>query len=413
MNNIVIVGAGPAGMAAAVASSSQKGAQVTVIDDNPSTGGQIWRGGSDPANPWFARLSQTNTKVVTSARVISGDAINRSLLVDREGNVQSIPYSKLILATGARELFLPFPGWTLPNVMGVGGLQALVKSGLPVTGKRIVVAGSGPLLLAVASYLKHHGAIIPLIAEQASLRALASFTTGLLSHPSKLWQAFRLNPRFAGIPYLTNCWIEAALGTNHVQSIRLRQKARMWEEPCDYVANAYGFVANNELATLLGCATENGAVQVDQFQQTSIADIYCAGEAAGIGGVDTALLEGQIAGYAATGQTSFCSRLQSQLRKAKAFARSLNKTFAPRAELQTLAQPDTIVCRCEDVTLARLRTANSWRSAKLHERCGMGPCQGRICGPAAQFILGWEPSSVRPPIFPARLDTLLQENSVK
>jgi len=413
MSEIVIVGAGPAGMAAAVAASSQPGTQVTVIDDNPRVGGQIWRNGDGSTSSWFDRLSQCNAKVLTSARVISGDSLNRSLAIEREGKVQSIPYSKLVLATGARELFLPFPGWTLPNVMGVGGLQALVKSGLPVAGKRIVVAGSGPLLLAVAAYLKNHGAIIPLIAEQASLRSLAGFTMGLLAHPNKLWQAFGLNPRFVGIPYFTDCWIEAALGSDRVQRIRLRQKASVWEEPCDFVANAFGFVANNELATLLGCSLESGAARVDKLQQTSITDIYCAGEAAGIGGVDSALLEGKIAGYAATGQTSYCSRLQSQLRKAKAFAGSLNKTFAPRAELRTLAQPDTIVCRCEDVTLGRLRTANSWRSAKLHERCGMGPCQGRICGPAAQFILGWEPSSVRPPIFPARLDTLLQENSVK
>ena len=424
MSEIVIVGAGPAGMAAAVAASSQNDTQVTVIDDNPSAGGQIWRGGADHkkvvslmwhlfTNPWFDRLSHTRAKVLTGARVILGDAVNRSLVVECNGQVLNVPYTKLILATGARELFLPFPGWTLPNVIGAGGLQALVKSGLPVAGKRIVVAGSGPLLLAVAAHLKKQGAIVPLIAEQASLGSLARFTAGLLAHPNKLWQAFQLNPLMAGIQYLTECWVEAALGTHQVERVRLRQKARVWEEPCDYLANAYGFVPNSELATLLGCSVEGGIVRVNESQQTSFADIYCAGEAAGIGGVDTALLEGQIAGYSATGQTVPCSRLQRQLRKARSFARSLNRAFVPRVELQNLAQPDTIVCRCEDVTLARLRTANSWRSAKLHERCGMGPCQGRICGPAVQFILGWEPSSVRPPIFPVRLDTLLQENSVK
>jgi NADPH-dependent 2,4-dienoyl-CoA reductase/sulfur reductase-like enzyme len=285
--------------------------------------------------------------------------------------------------------------------MGVGGLQALVKSGLPVKGKRIVVAGSGPLLLAVASYLKKCGATIPLIAEQAGLKSLAAFTASLAAHPAKLLQAFNLRPQ----RYLTSCWIEAALGTNQVERVRLRQGARIWEEPCDYVANAYGFVPNTELAALLGCTLENGAVKVDSSQQTSVPNIYCAGESAGIGGVDTALLEGQIAAGA--------SNLQSKLHHAKSFARLLNQTFRLRPELCTLAQPDTIVCRCEDVTLARLRNADSWRSAKLHERCGMGPCQGRICGPAVQFILGWEPASVRPPLFPTRLENLLQENSVK
>ena len=397
MSGLVIVGAGPAGIAAAVTAG-----EATVLDDNPTVGGQIWRGGrSNQSNRWLDALARSSVKVVSGARVVSGDAGRQTLLVERNGRAETIAYCKLILATGARELFLPFPGWTLPNVMGVGGLQALVKSGLPVKGKRIVVAGSGPLLLAVASYLKKCGASVPLIAEQADLASLAAFSVSLAAHPAKLWQAIRLRPQ----RYLTSCWIEAALGTKQVERVRLRQGGRVWEEPCDYVANAYGFVANTELATLLGCAMENGAVKVDSMQQTSVPNIYCAGESAGVGGLDTALLEGQIAAGAA--------RLQPQLRKARSFARLLNATFPPRAELRTLAQADTIVCRCEDVTLSRLRNADSWRSAKLHERCGMGPCQGRICGPAVQFMLGWEHGSVRPPLFPTRLENLVQENSVK
>jgi NADPH-dependent 2,4-dienoyl-CoA reductase/sulfur reductase-like enzyme len=293
--------------------------------------------------------------------------------------------------------------------MGVGGLQALVKSGLPVSGKRIIVAGSGPLLLAVAAYLKKAGAIVPLIAEQASLTAVAGFAVNLLAHPSKLSQAFALTPR----RYLTSCFIEAAFGTSQVEHVRIRHHSRTWEEACDYLANAYGFVPNTELATLLGCVLENSFVKVDSLQRTSVANVYCAGESAGLGGVDTAIIEGQIAGYAASGQSGAATRLSGSWRRAKSFAAHLNKAFFPGPELRSLAKPDTIVCRCEDVPLARLRTSNSWRSAKLHERCGMGPCQGRICGPAVQFILGWEPSSVRLPIFPTRLDTLLQENSVK
>jgi NADPH-dependent 2,4-dienoyl-CoA reductase/sulfur reductase-like enzyme len=394
MSGIVIVGAGPAGIAAAVTAK-----EATLLDDNPAVGGQIWRGSH--SNQWIDRLSRSAVTVITGARVVSGDAARQTLLVDKNGQTETISYAKLILATGARELFLPFPGWTLPNVMGVGGLQALVKSGLPVHGKRIVVAGSGPLLLAVASYLSQCGAVIPLIAEQAGVKSLAAFAAFLAAHPAKLWQALRLRPQ----RYLTSCWIEAALGTAQVEKVRLRRGSHVWEEPCDYVANAYGFVANTELASLLGCAVEDGVVKVDSSQQTSVPTVYCVGEAAGIGGVDSALLEGQIAAGA--------SNLQPKMRKARSFARLLNHTFRPRAELRALAQPDTIVCRCEDVTLASLRHADSWRSAKLHERCGMGPCQGRICGPAVQFILGWEPSSVRPPLFPTRLENLVQENFVK
>jgi NADPH-dependent 2,4-dienoyl-CoA reductase/sulfur reductase-like enzyme len=408
----VIVGAGPAGIAAAV-TLEDSGARVTLLDDNPCAGGQIWRGGNTKDSKWLERLTRSNAVVITGARVISGDAGRQTLLVDVNGKNEEIAYSKLILATGARELFLPFPGWTLPNVMGVGGLQALVKSGLPVEGKRIVVAGSGPLLLAVASYLRKCGAVVPLIAEQASAASLASFALALAAHPAKVRQSLELNPFLAGIRYLSSCWVESANGSSRLQSVRLRRGSRVWEEPCDYLANSSGFTANTELAMYLGCYREAGVVKVDQWQQTSLSHIYCAGEIVGIGGVDTALLEGQIAGFAIAGQPSQAAKLHSHLRKAKSFARLLNKTFQPRAELRSLAQPDTIVCRCEDVTLARLRQADSWRSAKLHERCGMGPCQGRICGPAVQFMLGWEPSSLRPPLFPTRLENLIQENTVK
>ena len=399
--SIVIVGAGPAGISAAVTAAKFE-SDVTLIDDNHSAGGQIWRGSVDPSH----RLSQTSVKVLTGTRVVSGNT--SQLLTEKDGTSQNLPYSKLVLATGARELFLPFPGWTLPNVMGVGGLQAFVKSGLPVSGKRIVVAGSGPLLLAVASFLQSKGAIVPLIAEQASLGNVAKFSASLIGHPAKLLQALQLRPR----RYLTNCWIEAALGDQRVQSVRLRQGARVWEEPCDYVANAYGFVPNTELATLLGCNIEKGVVKVDDSQHTSIANVYCAGESAGLGGVDTAIIEGEIAGHAASNR-QVPSDLRGKLRRAKSFARAMNQAFDLRPELRTLAQQDTTICPCEDVSLSRLNMSNSWRSAKLHERCGMGPCQGRICGPAVQFILGWEPSSVRPPIFPTRLDTLIEENSFK
>lgn len=407
MSHIVIVGAGPAGMAAAVCAAHSKAA-VTVIDDNPSAGGQIWRGGKS-SSPWFQRFAQCGAQTMTGARVISGDASLQTLLVERGGTAEQISYTRLILATGARELFLPFPGWTLPGVFGVGGLQALVKSGLPISGKRVVVAGSGPLLLAVAAYLREHGAVVSLIAEQARMGDIVKFGLSLAAHPEKLKQAAGLYPR----RYLTSCWVEEAVGAGKVTAVRLRRAGKVWEEPCDYLANSFGFVPNIELAALLGCEFSHGSVKVDSSQQTSLANVYCAGEAAGIGGVDTALVDGQIAGYAATGQTGAAAQLAGQSRKAKSFARHLNQAFQPRQELRQLARPETIVCRCEDVSLARISSAANWRSAKLHERCGMGPCQGRICGPAVQFILGWEPSSVRPPIFPARLDNLLQEKTVK
>lgn len=369
---IVIVGAGPAGMAAAVC-ARECGADVTVIDDNPTPGGQIWRGGT--GSNWFRKLNESGAKVICGARVISGDA--KRLLIETEAGASEIAYEKLIVATGSRELFLPFPGWTLPNVMGVGGLQALVKSGLPVQGKRIVVAGSGPLLLAVAAYLRKRGAIVPAVVEQATWGALMKFAAVL--PPAKMIQAASLGTA----ALRADNWVVAAEGASKLEQIRLRDGKTI---RCDYLAVAYGFVANSELGALLGCAS-----------------------IAGTGGVDLSIVEGKIAGYLAGGREDLARGLYAERDAARRFAEALNKTFAPRKELLQLADRDTIVCRCEDVTFERLKDADSWRSAKLHFRCGMGPCQGRICGPAVQFLFGWQAESVRPPVFPARVGSLISK----
>ena len=146
---MVIVGAGPAGIAAACNAALAR--HVTLIDDNPRPGGQIWRGEGRAGAVWFQRLRSIKAERVYSSRVVGLGDEYRTLLVEAPERMMTVSYQDLILATGARELFLPFPGWTLPNVIGPGGLQAMVKCGLSIEGKRIVVAGSGPLLLAVAT----------------------------------------------------------------------------------------------------------------------------------------------------------------------------------------------------------------------------------------------------------------------
>jgi NADPH-dependent 2,4-dienoyl-CoA reductase/sulfur reductase-like enzyme len=410
--DVLIVGAGPAGIAAACGVGYSPPAKVTLLDDNPIPGGQIWRGGQSKsagpqASTWFQKFDGSGAEILTGARVIGGDPQHRTLQIETAEDACEIEYDKLILATGARELFLPFPGWTLPNVMGVGGLQALVKNGLPVQGKRIVVAGSGPLLLAAADCLRQRGATVPLIAEQAHRNQLVRFGAALLRHPGKLRQSVSLCVSLGSTRYLHGAWIEAAEGVDQLASIRLRHGAQTQRVDCDYLAIAYGLHPNTELAQHLGCAIRNDAVSVDHFQQTSDAHIYCAGEACGIGGVDLALVEGEIAGLAAAGRRDLAAVRFPTRDKARHFAEALDQTFALRDELRTLANDESIVCRCEDVRLGQLRTAAGWRAAKLHLRCGMGPCQGRICGPAVHFLLGWNPESVRPPLFPARVASII------
>jgi NADPH-dependent 2,4-dienoyl-CoA reductase/sulfur reductase-like enzyme len=413
--DILIVGAGPAGIAAAVSAATNiaTGNQhVTILDDNPHPGGQIWRGEAQTprdkaASVWLARLNATKTHFIHGARIFA-QAEDKALLAETADGTLALHYQKLILATGARERFLPFPGWTLPNVFGAGGLQALVKAGLPIQGKRVVVAGTGPLLLAVAAYLKKRGAQVLLVAEQAPFSKLLGFGVQVALSLSKAKQALELKQQLRGVPQPFNCWPVAAHGQDKLQSVTLRQGARTFEIECDYLACGFHLVPNVELAALLGCGLQNGCVQVDEFQQTSAPNIFCAGEATGIGGVEVSLSEGQIAGFAASGQLDQARQLFSARAKAQRFGDTLNRAFALRRELKQLPHADTLVCRCEDVSFARLQAQPNWRAAKLHTRCGMGPCQGRICGGAVEFLFGWQHASVRPPAFPANIGSLAE-----
>ena len=411
---LLVVGAGPAGLAAAYRAATN-GLRVIVVDDNPAAGGQIWRGEhSKPksleAQVWFERIRSVEIEFVSGARVFQKEG--KSFLAETPKGVAEFAFEKVVLATGAREWFLPFPGWTLPNVMGAGGLQALVKTGLPIEGKRVVVAGSGPLLLAVAGYLREQGAEVLLIAEQAPLLKLARFGMGLIFNVDKAKQAFGLRKKFprkgakAQSRYLSGCWVVKAHGEEKLESVTLVRGRKRWTVECDYLACGFHLAPNVELAELLGCEVESGRVTVDALQQTTVPDVYSAGETTGIGGLELSLVEGEIAGLAAAGKHEAALGLFAVREKHRKFARLLNRTFALRRELGSLVQPDTIVCRCEDVTFESLRAHDSWRAAKLQTRCGMGPCQGRVCGGAVEFLVGWRAESVRPPVLPVRVESL-------
>ncbi|HKF03729.1 MAG TPA: FAD/NAD(P)-binding oxidoreductase [Candidatus Sulfotelmatobacter sp.] len=408
--DVLIVGGGPAGMAAAV-SAAKSGVRVGIVDENPSLGGQIWRGETSSGSHSVEASSWLNQVKTSSVTHLQGKRVFHQpepgvLLAEGLDDVAELSYRTLVLATGARERFLPFPGWTLPNVTGAGGLQALVKSGLPIKGKRVVVAGTGPLLLAVAAYLRKHGAEIPMICEQASWSRLAKFGLTLLSQPGKVAQSLHLKKDIAGISFVANSWPLAAHGKNALEAVTISRSGKSEVVKCDYLACGFHLVPNVELPVLMGCQTRCGYVQVNDLQQTTVKDIFCAGEPTGVGGVEIALMEGQIAGLAATGQVCEAKTLFRKRDKLRRFAHALDESFCLRSELRSLPASDTLVCRCEDVPYSHLREHTCWRSAKLHTRCGMGPCQGRICGPATQFLFKWNPDSVRPPVFPARVENL-------
>lgn len=413
--DLLIIGAGPAGLAAAEA-AAPSGARIVIVDDNPHPGGQIWRDGPaarPPQAAWRARealAGHSHVSLRLGTRVVAPLDGRRLLLEDDQGAIE-LAYERLVLATGARELLLPFPGWTLPGVTGAGGLQALVKGGLDVRHQRVVVGGSGPLLLAVADTLRRAGAQVVAVAEQAPRRRIAGFAAGLWRWPGKAWQALALQAP----GWQADSLVLEALGSERLQAVRLRRRDGDVELPCDRLACGWGLVPNVGLAQLLGCALDlqqgHPVVAVDAVQRTSQPGIWAAGECCGIAGVESARVQGRLAGLSVLAEAAgSVLRVPQSLRRARAdgqrYGEALRRAFDLTTPVRRLARPDTLVCRCEDVPRSLLEGCDGWLDAKLQTRCGMGPCQGLVCGAATHELFGWQPAPPRHLLVPARLDTL-------
>jgi thioredoxin reductase len=390
-HDVIVIGAGPAGIAAATR-AAECGRGVLLLDESADVGGQIWRRragieAKGAAGAWLARLERSGATVVRGASAV--DVVSRSqggftVRGERATGAVLVDADVIVLATGARERFLPFPGWTLPGVIGVGAAQALLKSGASFSGKRVVIAGSGPLLLPVASALNADGAMVRLVAEQAA----------------------RYRMGFPGTPYTLGTWVSAARGDGRVEEIDVTNGRSSRTIACDVLCAAFGLVPNTEMARLLGCDVVGGMVVVNRDQQTSRDGVYCAGEPTGIGGVELSLAEGEVAGLSCAGRRADARALYPRREMLRRDAAAMGRAFALRPELRALASADTIVCRCEDVTLGAIGTSRTMRQAKLYTRAGMGACQGRICGAALEFLNGWEPDTMRLPVEPALYSTL-------
>ncbi len=415
---VIVVGAGPAGLAAS-ARAAEAGARVILIDSGLRPGGQIWRHTDPAALPvvarrWLDRCRTPGVQLLMQSTVVDG-SLARGLTVVTSQGTRIVRAPRVVICTGARELFLPFPGWTLPNVFGAGGAQALLKGGLDVRGRRAIVAGSGPLLFPVAVALAKANARVHHVAEQAPAMALALFAASLLSQPEKLAQAARYRVALPLRAYRTGTWICRAEGAGRVERVTLTDGREQWTEPCDLVCCGYGLVPSTELPRLLGCDVTHGKVVVDVHQQTTVPGIYCAGESTGVAGDAAAIAEGEIAGLAALGRDRppIPPRLLHERDIGRRFQRQLAATFRPRAELLRMAEPETIVCRCEDVRFGQLDRSWTGRQAKLYTRIGMGPCQGAVCGPAAQQLFGWPAGSVRPPLFAPALQAWMAAEAIQ
>ncbi|XVS60855.1 NAD(P)/FAD-dependent oxidoreductase [Actinosynnema sp. CA-299493] len=432
MPDVLVIGGGPAGMAAALAARRHGAKHVVLLEAGDDVGGQYWRHPpahrADPDEAeWHhgwqrfldlraALLRDPRCEVVTNAHVWSVDCRDGMpplvhVLVGEVDGRARVPRTfdpvVLVLATGAQERTLPFPGWDLPGVVTAGAAQALAKGERVAVGRRVLVAGSGPFLLPAVSSLVRVGARVVGVVEAAGPARLAK---GWGAKPWRLAAARGKGVELAGylrvlaahrIPYRVGAAVVAAHGAERVEAVTVARLTADWSPvpgterrvEVDAVCVGHGFVPRAELAIAAGCALgEDGAVEVDDHQRTSVPGVLSAGELTGIGGVDLALAEGLVAGAAAAGGTPAPAALR---RRAvfREFATRLAAAHAIGSGRRSWVDDGTVVCRCEDVTAGALRRAaeltrsRGLRSLKLTTRAGLGLCQGRTCGPAVEELL--------------------------
>lgn len=426
---VLIIGAGPAGLAAA-RSARARGASVVLIDSSDQLGGQFWRHlpESRPAenermlhHGWekFQTLSagleaDGECRILRSAQVFAiepaasaagGPGVVHVVAGAPDGagreRLQFSP-DAIVFATGAHDRTLPFPGWDLPGVFTGGAAQALAKGERLAVGNNVVVAGAGPFLLPVAASLAATGSRVVGVCEANRVGALVR---GWMPRPWELIPAANKALELVGyasgqirnrIPYRLGKAVIAAHGTDRVTSVTVASVDESWspisgtEETIevDAVCVSHGFTPRLELPVAAGCAVnDDHFVEVDDAQLTSIPDVYAAGEITGIGGVDLALAEGAIAGHVAAGGNA--SELKAE-RRARAtfrgFAQRIEAAHGIRDGWTGMLTDDTIVCRCEEVSYGALCAtaeatgSHALRTLKLSTRAGLGICQGRVCG---------------------------------
>ena len=432
--DLVIVGGGPAGLTAAI-TAADAGLRTVVVDESPELGGQYFRQQPPPVRargehrPQGRRLIEQVTScgvdVLTAHGVWGADEAGSLLAAPLAGGAtRRIAGEHTLIAAGAHELVLPFPGWTLPGVVTPGfALHTAVVNGARL-GERVVVAGTGPFLLLVAQELLRAGVNVVAVADEAPVTPTPGRAARATGHPRQLAQLGSMLATLARhrVPWWRGTRLLAVEG--EVGSVRRAvfgsarddqfvggdQPAREGQPPgrsrtvaADIVCVAYGFKPNSELPLLLGCecwpdpVTGVLAPVVDAAGRTTRPGVYAAGDGVSIGGAELAMARAYLA------VADICAvrghprpvadvlRHQRTARRLTSFARLNSELFPPPVHRAAQLADDVIVCRCEAVTAGRIRAAaaSGWydlSGVKAAVRAGMGPCQGRECGVAVAAI---------------------------
>ena len=440
--DLVVVGAGPAGLAAAL-TAAEHGLHVVVVDEQHDVGGQIFRQPpqifrSPPSSafksyafgePLLERARRSKAiewRLGATAWGVfrSPDDGRVQVAIAQADESELLEARSLLIATGAYDLPVAFPGWTLPGVMSAGGIQTLAKSQFLRAGKRFVLAGSHPLLLLVADLLVQAGGEVLEVAIARPKPAARELLAGWPAVPGH----FRLlaqtatalrNLRRHRVPVRFGTLVLRAEGDDAVQQVTLCDADHAWRArpgtervlQADTLVVGYGLLASSELARQAGCAVQwrpadgGWIVQHDERMRTSVDAVYVAGEPAGVGGAELAFLEGRLAALnivaASRGEPPSealvleLGRTTRAIAKVRRFTDRVLRFFEPRLDaLARLATDDTVVCRCEEVTAGTVREfladnphVSDVNSVKLACRTGMGYCQGRYCQHTVAHLL--------------------------
>ncbi|MDO5661104.1 MAG: NAD(P)/FAD-dependent oxidoreductase [Brachybacterium sp.] len=439
---VVVIGAGPAGLAAASA-AARSGETVILLDAGARFGGQYWRHSAHedapgaPAPPWHHSWSTytalrdqvhaaigagrlrhvASTQVYALSRSADGTFEVHTATVEEAGSgpqeLAVVRAETVVLATGAYDRQLPVPGWTLPGVMAAGGVQAFIKVQHTVPGSRVLLAGTGPFLVAAASSVLSAGGTVVAVCESSDLTRWAPGGASAALIPSTWAEGAQYAAQLARhrVPYLRRRVVTEIRGRHRVESVLTQQVGPQGVpvpgteriiENVDTVGLGWGFTTQSELMLQAGVDTRmdiDGSLVgvVDRYQASSVPGLYLAGEVTGVTGAVGAVAEGRIAGAAAAahaGAQPMHLRRSDTLARARhrLFARAMHRAHPAPTGWEAWATHEMTVCRCEDVTYAEIIAAREDlaladpRSLKGETRAGMGPCQGRMCGFAVACI---------------------------